>query len=816
MDNLDRQFRGAVRLQQANQLRTYAGPEPPIRKTIPLRRKKRSTLPHPILGLATDAAYAPQDLRLAYMSGGLAMEFSRELGPRAFSQTSSRSSWDSRHKSPLSTASSVDNDFDSGSSQTSRDSTILAKRPFLPARATMPPQPFKMDRRASAGAAVSGSSAWTRYGAGGQGRQQSQQPYHATEKRMSIMGPPSSNGPRLARKYTPLIPGEGFKKLPEDILLLMLRELKNSHFQVGSLSCATCWMRDLVNIGLSSKKWWSVAKIMLYEDIQLNGCDSVTHTKKKFKLKHGTRLKLLRRTLRARPDFADYVKSLKVPSLPDTAAGKEEIDEYMNLVSSMIMACPNLERLPGFYPAYDHSFSRFMHAMSSRPKLKEAVWIINPAPFQRQRRYNLAEDSQLVTSILAPAYLLPEQCTDFLNYHSNWSNLKTLFLHCNTGGTIDCLLFGAICKQLPNLENLHVSSFPIPSFNDAALSHLPPLKSLRLDNLPGITAAGLSAFASLPGASTIEHLSLISIPIKSLPTLSRLLSRLRNLTHLTVSQAPSPALPAEEDIVLHPYLGSASLAYLHWEITNPYDDKATEILAKSIQYSGFPALRTLRAPTDFDGHLQKLCKPRSKIELPGDRYRNLGPPGKFAMPTSHSMPIIPTRASLGHSHSSSNSSNFIKTSSRSSFSMNKDSALVLDGYQDHREKGMSLLSARRMAQQRIESALSVPKFQIIIWGEDGDIVERQTVGGYLGLVESKILYTLKPDIEGMDEAVVTVDGIGGLLDGGEETHVRDGCTGSWNLTMSDQGKSGKQSAGKDRWWHTERGRWKEVPLEKFF
>lgn len=739
---------------------------------------------------------------------------SRGPGSRALSQ-SSGSSWDSRHKSPLSISSSIDNDFDSISSRTSRDSSLSNPKAFLPTRTSMPPHPFS-NRRASEGGVGSGNNAWARYGAGGQGRQQTQSPYSTAAQRITIMGPPSTNGPRLGKKYVPRIPGEGFKKLPEEILLVMLRELKKSHLQVGSLSCATCWMRDLVNIGLSSKKWWNVARIMLYEDIQLNGCDSVNHTKKKYKIKHGTRLKLLRRTLRARPDLAEYVKSLKVPSVPDTATGKEELEDYMSLVSSLIMTCPNLERLPGFYPAYDHSFSRFMHAMSTRSKLKEAVWIINPSPFQRQRKYNLAEDSQLVTSILAPAYLLPEQCVDFLNYHSNWTNLKTLFLHCNTGGTIDSLLFGAVCNRLPNLESLHISSFPIPSFNDTALTYLPPLKSLRLDNLPGITAAGLSAFASLPCAANLEHLSLISIPLKSLPTISRLLSRLRNLTHLTVSQAPSPALPADEDIVLHPYLGSASLEYLHWEITNPYDDKATEILAKSIQYSGFPALQTLRAPTDFDGHLQKLCKPRSKIELPGDRYRNLGPPGRFAMPSSHSMPNIPTRSSLGHSHSSSTGSTFVKTSSRSSFSMTKDSALVLDGYQDHREKGMSLLSARRMAQQRIEGALSIPKFQILIWGEDGNMVERQTVGGYIGLIQSKINYTLKPDIDGMDEAVVTVDGVRGLLDGGEESHVRDGCTGSWNLNTAIQGKSGKQSAGKDRWWHTERGRWREVQLEKFF
>jgi hypothetical protein len=120
-----------------------------------------------------------------------------------------------------------------------------------------------------------------------------------------------------------------------------------------------------------------------------------------------------------------------------------------------------------------------------------------------------------------------------------------------------------------------------------------------------------------------------------------------------------------------------------------------------------------------------------------------------------------------------------------------------------------------MAQQRLEAAVSKPKFQIAVWDENDGMLDRQTVGGYIGLIQSKVYYSLRPDVDGMDEAVVTVDGIGGLLDSGEETNVRDGCTGSWNLSTGTQGKSGKTS-GKERWWHTERGRFREVPLEKFF
>lgn len=737
------------------------------------------------------------------------------LYPRPVSTASSRSSFESRNKSPLSISASIDYDYQSSrTSFESSHSTQSLKADLKTSTVPVPPGAFP-GRRSSLVELEPVVPSHNRYGAGGNGRQRKQTTLIIPQR--MARGPPS---PTKVAQFPTKTFGEGFRKLPEEILLVILVELKKSHLDVGSLSCTTCCMRDLVNIGLSCRKWWNAARCILYEDIQLTGCDSTIHTKKKYKIKYGTRLILLRRTLRARPDLAAYVKSLKVPSLPDAAKDKKAHEEYFDLVASLIMACPNLERFPGFYPAYNHTFSRLVHALSTRTKLKEAVWIINPSPFQRQRRYNLTDDAQFLTPIIAPGFLLPEQCIDFLTYHSNWTYLKTLFLHCNPGGTIDSLLFTDICNRLPALENLHVSAFPAPAFNDSTLVSLPPLKSLRLDSLSGITANGLSNYACLSSSEGLETLSLVSLPLLSLPVLARLFSHLGNLTHFTLSQSPPPGLPIGTDIYLYPYLASSSLEYLHWEITNPGDDRATDILAKSIFYAGFPALRTIRAPTDFDGVLQNLCRPREKIELSGDRYRNMGLQGHSGMPMSQSLPNIPspTRStfSLSHGRSESINSAFVKSPTRSTFSLNTDHARSDDGLQNSREKGMSLVMARRMAQNRIDAAISQPKYHIIIWDEEGRFIERHTVGGYMGLIQSKIFYSLKPDIDGTDEAVVTVDGIGGLLDGGEETNVRDGCTGSWNLHIATQGKTGKSGSGKEKWWHTERGRWKDLPLEKFF
>lgn len=136
---------------------------------------------------------------------------------------------------------------------------------------------------------------------------------------------------------------------------------------------------------------------------------------------------------------------------------------------------------------------------------------------------------------------------------------------------------------------------------------------------------------------------------------------------------------------------------------------------------------------------------------------------------------------------------------------------------------MSLATARRAAQARIEKAISHPQYHIIIWDPDGQFVERFGVGGYIGKVGSKINYSLRPDVEGQDHAVIKIEN---LLDGGEETGMRDGCTGSWTLDngggMSDgkrkNGNGGGRHPGKGKegWWHVERGRWREVGLERFF
>ncbi|QSZ28958.1 hypothetical protein DSL72_003465 [Monilinia vaccinii-corymbosi] len=637
----------------------------------------------------------------------------------------SASSFDSRPKSPLSASSSIDeiSSIASDISSISNSSSIksmLRSSYHGPTRSQADPNPN-----------------YGRY---------SFEPRPLVQIQPTILeNQSSSQEPTPWTKILSRQRADGFLKLPEEILLVILRELKESHLKAGSLSCATCWMRDLQSLGLSNKKWWSAVRVTLYEDIQLVGSDSTLHTKKKYKLKFGSRLKLLRRTLRSQPELAKYVKSLKVPSLPESAKTKSEQSEYWDLVASVIMACPNLERLSGIYKPYDHEFTRFFHALGTRSKLVEKVWIIEPSPIRRL--YNASEEAE--TPVIVPGALRPEQHLDFLGLHSSWSHLQTLVLHCNPGGMIDSSLFTEIFQRLPSLQDVYISNFPRTSFNDENLISLPALKNLRLDSLPGITTNGLSTYASLPSSTSLTSLSLISLPLRSLAILARLLARLKNLKSFSLSQRPSP-MHEQDNIFLHPYLASSTLEHLHWEITNPDDDKASEILAKSIQFSGFPSLRSIRAPTDSHGLLQKLCKPRLKVELPGDKYRHMGhhktpnrasslPAGIPAMPPSNRQSMFSRQSERRDSVMTG------KYSNSSSASLPYES--TIDGSSGH--EMASLSSARQAAQLRIDNA-TIPQFDVIVWDEEGQFVERFKLGTFIGTVGSRVIYDLKPDVEGSD------------------------------------------------------------------
>ena len=476
---------------------------------------------------------------------------------------------------------------------------------------------------------------------------------------------------------------------------------------------------------------------------------------KKYKMKTGVRLKLLRRTLRERTFLAQNVRELKVHILH--ADGDSIPKDIIDIVASIVMACPNFERLVGFYPLYGHEFNRLTHALSTRRKLKEHVWFIgeNAAVTQRSHRQ------------LAPGLMDPDQKASFVQYHNAWSSLTTLFLHSPTQGILEKDIFinmkknltdprfvrgPGILHRLPSLKHLCISAFDMDDFDDHTLQHLPPLHSLRLQDLEGITFWGLSEYSRTKAAFTLRALSLINLDITYMSAISNLLLHLKNLKRFSLMQDSSPAV-ATGEIIIHPLIASNTLTYLHWEI--PLPGSANLNLANSIRANGFPKLLSLRAPCDHDGLLQALCKPRAMAELPSDystRYINALPSG-------------------------------------------------------------SLRAARRAAQERIEEAWAKVQFKVIV-EEEGIVKEIFDFQGFIGTIGSRIRYCLEPDVEGSDVALVNFrDLMGGEREegGGKERAAglekEKGCRGEWNA---------RNPNGVKWWGHCERPRWKGVELQKFF
>ncbi|KAK0628397.1 hypothetical protein B0T17DRAFT_489289, partial [Bombardia bombarda] len=609
-------------------------------------------------------------------------------------------------------------------------------------------------------------------------------------------------------------PGELFAALPGEVLELILEELRKLHMQPGGgNSCATCWMRDCCSVALSARKFLKHARKALYQNIQLVGAESL-HMKKRTKVNHGSRLILLRRTLRANTHIAGIVRSLKPPSLPLGAA----VEKYNDLVASVVMACPNLERLVGYYPSYNHSFQRLFHALSTRPTLKEMNWIIEASPLQQQQRHHRSRPSGSgnTNHLWAEEELQPHQSRWFLNYHLNWQQLTTLLVHCQPGGTLASdKLVARTLRCLPRLENLHLSHLSPASFNDANLLSLPPLKKLSLSHLPGITTAGLSSLATRSTSISLTTLTLVHMNVETLPVLARIFSHLPSLDTFNLVQPHAPMMPTDELVLLFPYLASPSLRKLHWDI--PYlptrATTADTILAKSISANGFPALRILRAPNDPEGIFQSLCSPRERADLPTDRFRGgAGSTGSGARQSTLFRGLLSSQQQPSGGHGRAASDYYSRPSSSSSSPLHSNNRHAWPGGTMPTSPSSAPTSpmfppdslllprdnsnlhhARLAAQARLEAARRFPRFFVNViddaatdangngnananangkWngGNSGGgvmVVERYGIGAFIGTAESKIRYVLTPDPGATDEGGGLV-GVADLLrDNGE-------------------------------------------------
>ncbi|KAH6691696.1 hypothetical protein F5X68DRAFT_259689 [Plectosphaerella plurivora] len=592
-------------------------------------------------------------------------------------------------------------------------------------------------------------------------------------------------------------PGELFASLPPTVLSTILVKLRESHLELKSDSCSTCWMRDVCAMAVVSRKWHGLAQSVLYEDIQLNGSDSAPQ-KKRYKLSHSSRLILLRRSLRANPELASLVRSLKVPALPAGVV----MGEYHDLVATLVMECPNFERLIGLHPRYDHSYSRLFHALSMRQNLKQMDWILDaPAELQVQQprsRSGARPGSSSAKSAQMRARrnsgplsggLGAHEMAAFLEHHVNWMQLTTLTIHCLPGASLAPEgLVTKTLRLLPSLRHVRLSRLSPSAFNDHSLQALPALESLSLSHMAGVTSHGLSAFATLPSSQAMTRLTLRHVNLDSLPALVRIFSNLVNLRTFSLVQTFAPSLPEDTMIWLMPYLASSSLRRLHWDITtpSPLAHAADSILSRSIAANGFPALRFLRTPNDPEGVFQSLCQPVDRIETATDRFR---------FPGQNNVGLI-TRCGTIDSLTSLSTGSDSSVQSFGPRTPTSPSVMVLRETSDLRD-------ARQAAQARLEAARHQPRFLVHVTDEEGYLVDEFSMAGHMGTIGSQIRYDLTSDFGARDEkgGLVDIDDV--MAHCGEDTNEREGCTGRWN--MSTNGNVDRKE--KEKWWHSERGRW---------
>jgi hypothetical protein len=516
----------------------------------------------------------------------------------------------------------------------------------------------------------------------------------------------------------------------------------------------------------------------------------------KLKTKGTGRLKLLRRTLRERPAIARSVRELHLPDfqvLYEIATIERE--DIVNLVASLVMACPFLERVTGFHLPYLHTFDRLSHALSKSTNLRERVWLLT----DHNADMSDADDEDLGGYYLAAC----DPTERFLELNSKHPLLSTLVLHQGNQPASTNLNFRSIVgtlRQFPALQHLAISGLPTGSFTNMALNALPSsLRSLRLENLPGINDKGLQRFAASQSTKSIENLALINLEISSLLTISNILSaHFSNLRYFSLAQQRAPGLSSRESMSKLA-LSSPKLEHIHWEIrseagplsslpssasvdspeeasfpfanTEPICCLATALLAESIKHGALPSLRRIRIPHDPQGIIQALCRPLATALLPSDTAIFLSSPRESAL--SDQQTPVPSKGQdlpLGVRLSQRADSAIDSPTSSANFS----------------HSALTPARSRLAAQSRILAARKEALMTVRVFDPNGDLQINKVIRGFVGDVKSRITYELRADrgrvLGGLtDEASDRNEWITNIEDLVDDAHIagQDSHVQSW-------------------------------------
>lgn len=246
-----------------------------------------------------------------------------------------------------------------------------------------------------------------------------------------------------------------------------------------------------------------------------------------------------------------------------------------------------------------------------------------------------------------------------------------------------------VLQRLPVLQHLMLSGLHHTDFHNTSILSLPPVKSLRLESLGGLTDTGAEQIAFSRLALSVERLTLVNLELVSLHTVQILLSHLTRMRRFTLVQKTSPE--AQRTTTRQMTLCSPSLKHLHWDCLLP--GSALSWLSEAIEDGKLPKLRTVKVPCDHDGLIQSLCRPIPREKL--------------------------SASDMEYLHSQTQR-----------------------GYQ------RNLRVSQIQAQLRIRESRQQPSFNFVVQDEDNEVQSTHTIGSYLGNMSSRIEYDLRPDVGG--------------------------------------------------------------------
>lgn len=280
---------------------------------------------------------------------------------------------------------------------------------------------------------------------------------------------------------------------------------------------------------------------------------------------------------------------------------------------------------------------------------------------------------------------------EFIHFHDDWMNLETLIIAGDPGVDLGIGSVSAILERLPSLKHLMLSGLHHSDFNNGTILALPALKSLRLDALAGVTDEGLEQLASSRLVSTLEKLTVVDLELQSLRTIEALLTNLPRLSSFALKQDSSPEPQAGVSFSQPISLCSTSLTHLHWDCLLP--GTALSWFADAMEGGRLPGLRSIKIPCDYDGVMQGLCRPIPRLQL-----------------TSYDLQYHDAHTE----------------------------------YTYERDLRVSHIQA----QLRVRESRRKPSVTVQVQDESMEVQHTHVIGSYLGNMESRVEYDLRPSVAG--------------------------------------------------------------------